>query len=55
MKKVRDKEKWGVWEVEGNGNLEGSGGVEGVEMGLVSVSGGEGLGGVEEVRREYEG
>ncbi|EFJ2868262.1 TPA: YhfG family protein [Escherichia coli] len=54
MKKLTDKQKSRLWELQRNRNFQASRRLEGVEMPLVTLTAAEALARLEELRRHYE-
>ena len=54
MKKLTDKQKSRLWELQRNRNFQASRRLEGVEVPLVTLTAAEALARLEELRRHYE-
>ena len=54
MKKLTDKQKSRLWELQRNSNFQASRRLEGVEMPLVTLTAAEALARLEALRRHYE-
>ncbi|HCT9698186.1 TPA: YhfG family protein [Escherichia coli] len=54
MKKLTDKQKSRLWELQRNRNFQASRRLEGVEMPLVTLTAAEALARLEALRRHYE-
>ena len=54
VKKLTDKQKSRLWELQRNRNFQASRRLEGVEMPLVTLTAAEALARLEELRRHYE-